>query len=236
VPTHPYHNAKGERRAGVTWVLGQNLGWNKDALMGWANREGLAGRNIRGERSTAQVAADIGTAAHSMIEAHIHGWDPVAAAGSQLTSLTEEDQAKAHLAFSGFTRWARNNRLVIVGTELFGVDEEYQTGYCLDALAINEENPESPTFDLVDWKSSKGTYSDHFVQVSAYTYFEEKRLTGWLGRPIRFGGAHILRVSKATGMWKHVFWPRDLLDNGWKVFTWARALHEMRPTIESYVR
>jgi hypothetical protein len=210
--------------------------------MRWANREGLAGRNIRGERSTVQRAADVGTAVHTMIEAHAQGWDPVAAAGSTLTDLTEEDQAKVHLGYNQFKRWFRGNNLVIVGTELYGVDEEYQTGFCLDALALEEDEPRNGrtpcdvALALVDWKSSKGTYADHFVQVSAYAVFAEKKLTAATGAPCRFSGAHVLRVSKDHGTFHHTFWSRELLDDGWKAFTWARALHQLRPTIESYVR
>jgi len=247
MPTFPYYNKKGDRLPGVTWVLGQNLGWSKDALMRWANKEGLAGRDIRGDRSTVKRAGDIGTAVHTMIEAHAQGWDPVAAAGSQLTDLTEEDQAKVHVGYDQFKRWFRGNNLVIVGTELYGVDEEYQTGFCLDALALEaapEPDPNYPAsaqpsgadLALVDWKSSKGTYADHFIQVSAYAVFAEKKLAAATGAPCRLSGAHVLRVSKDHGTFHHTFWSRELLDDGWRAFTWARALHQIRPTIESYVR
>ncbi|MGH8899423.1 MAG: hypothetical protein ACRDZ4_20955 [Egibacteraceae bacterium] len=236
MPTFPYYSAKGDRLPGVTWVIGQNLGWNKDALMRWANREGIAGRDIRGDRSASKVAADVGTAVHTMIEAHAQGWDPVAAAGSQLTDLSEADQAKVRSGYDGFKRWFRNNRLVVVGTELHGVDEEYQTGFCLDALALEDTEGEKPDLALVDWKSSKGTYADHFIQVSAYTRFTESAIARHLGVDCRLSGAHVLRVSKDHGTFHHTFWSRGLLDDGWRAFTWARALHQIRPQIESYVR
>lgn len=236
MPTQPYYNSKGERRAGTTWVLGQNLGWNKDALMGWANKEGLAGRSIRGERTTAAVAANIGTATHTMIEAHAQGWDPVVAAGSQLTDLQEQDQARVHNAFASFKQWLRNNRLDIIATEVFGVDEEYQTGFCADALALEQVEEGPPVLSLVDWKSSKATYSDHFIQVAAYTVFIENLIRVHTGVDCTLFGAHVLRVSKDHGSWHHTFWSRDILREGWKAFTWCRALHEIRPTIESYVR
>jgi hypothetical protein len=237
VPTQPYVNRRGERRPGTTYVIGQNCGWNKDALMGWSNREGLAGRNIREKGGTAERAADIGTAAHTMIEAHILGQEPKLVAAHQLSALkSDEDRAKAKQGFANFLKWFRNSRLIVIGTEVFGVDEEYQTGYTIDALGLEEGADGELELTLLDWKSSKGTYPDHFIQVAAYTVFIEKRLTEWLGRPVRLTGAHVVRVAKDSGNFKHAFWNRDSLEVGWKAFTWLRALHEVRWTIEGYVR
>jgi len=236
MPTVPYFSAAGVRLPGVTWVLGQNLGWNKDALMKWANREGLAGRDIRGDRSTSNVAATIGTAVHAMIEAHIQGWDPVAAAGSELAGLPDGDRAKVHAGFDGFQRWARNNRITVIGTELYGVDEEYQTGFCLDGLGLEEAEIGPAGLTLLDWKRTKGTYADHFIQVAAYTEFVEKKLRCWGMLPTDgyLTGAHVLRVG--DGNFKHQFWTRAQLEDGWKVFSWLRALHQVRWTIEGYVK
>lgn len=231
MPTQQYRNAQGERLPGVTWVLGQNLGWNKDPLMKWANREGLAGRDIRGDRSTAQQAADIGSVVHTMIEALVMGWDEVAAAGSTLTCLPDADQAKVHRGVDGYRRWARNNKIKLIATEIYGVDAEYQTGYCLDALGLDEEG-----LSLIDWKTSKGTYADHVIQVAAYTEFIERRLTTWFMSPVRLSGAHVLRTSKDSGTFKHVFWPREDLEKPWQCFTWLRALHQAKPTIEAMAR
>jgi hypothetical protein len=242
VPTQPYYNRRGERRPGTTYVIGQNSGWNKDALMGWANREGLAGRKIRDDKqtggTTVERAADIGTAAHTMIEAFTLGQEPKLVAAEQLTALkNDEDRAKAKQGFANFQRWFRNSRIRIVATEIFGVDEEYQTGYCADALGLEEnENGEAAELTLLDWKTSKGTYSDHAIQVAAYTVFIEKRLSEWMGHPVRLTGAHVVRVAKDTGNFKHAFWSRDSLEICWNAFTWLRALHEVRWPIEAMVR
>jgi hypothetical protein len=235
VPTQEYRNTRGERLPGTTWVIGQNLGWNKDALMRWANREGLAGRNIRDERgTTAQRAADIGTAAHAMIEAHILGQEPEAVAAPFLSTLNADDRPKAWRGFTAFQRWFRNSRLVIVGTELYGVDEEYQTGYCLDALALDQDV--ETRLEVCDWKSSKGTYADHFIQVSAYTVFTERRLSAAWEQKVEIAGAHVVRVDKSSGAFKHIYWPRDILEDGWRVFTWLRALHQLKFKIEAHTR
>ena len=238
MPTQPYFNKAGERRAGTTYVIGKNLGWNKEVLMNWANREGLAGRSIKESRtSTAGRAADIGTAAHAMIEGHILGHEPKLFAANELTLLScDEDREKARLGFANFLRWYRNSNMIIVGTEVFGVNEEYQTGFCADAIGLEEGADGALDLTLIDWKSSKGTYSDHFIQVSAYTVFIEHTLAEYLARPVRLTGAHVVRVAKDSGNFKHAFWSRECLDLGFKAFSWARALHEIHWTIEGFVK
>lgn len=238
MPTHKYFNNAGERRAGTTYVIGQNCGWNKDALMGWSNREGLAGRSIKESRTnTAGRAADIGTAAHAMIEGHILGHEPKLFAATELSGLAcDEDREKAKRGFANFLRWYRNSHIIIAGTEVFGVNEEYQTGFCVDAIGLEEGEAGALDLTLLDWKSSKGTYPDHFLQVSAYTVFVEKLLTDYLAREVRLTGAHVVRVAKDSGNFKHAFWTRECLEVGFRAFSWCRALHEVRWTIEGYVR
>jgi hypothetical protein len=238
VATQPYRNAAGERRPGTTWVLGQNLGWNKDALMGWANREGLAGRSIKESRTaTASRAANVGTACHTMIEAHILGQEPKLVAADQLSALVcDEDRTKAKQGFTSFFRWYQASSLQIIATEVFGVNEEYQTGFCADALAIEVDESGKRSFTLLDWKSSKGTYADHLIQVAAYTYFIEAMLTEWYAEPIILTGAHVVRVGKDNGNFSHKFWDRTVLEQGWRVFSWLRAIHEQRWALEAHVR
>ena len=239
MPTQPYTNRAGARLPGTTWVIGQNLGWNKDALKFWANREGLAGREIRRDWSgeTATRAADIGTASHAMIEAHIQGYEPKLVAADLLNALAnDEDREKAKRGFGGFLRWFRQTRIEVIATELFGVDEEYQTGYCIDGIGLEHAEDGTPELSTVDWKTSKGTYADHAIQVAAYTVFAEKRFTEWMGQPVRFAGAYILRVAKESGQFKHLFIPRENLELPWRVFTWLRAMHQAKPQIEALVR
>ena len=238
MPTHPYYNLAGERRAGTTYVIGQNCGWNKDALMGWANREGLAGKSIKESRTnTAGRAADIGTCTHTMIEGRILGYEPKLFAADQLTLLAcDEDRERAKRAFANFDRWYRQSSLNVVATEVFGVNEEYQTGFCADALALEANGEGVNEWTLLDWKSSKGTYADHFIQVAAYAHFTDRLVSDYLGEEIHVNGAHVVRVDKETGSFKHVFWSREDLKHGWAVFTWLRAIHEKRWTIERYVK
>ena len=73
MPTIDYRLKDGSRISGTTTIISQNLGWNKQALMYWANQEGLSGRN---HRDTAQRAADAGTIGHYLIDCDIKGIQP----------------------------------------------------------------------------------------------------------------------------------------------------------------
>ncbi len=60
----PYFLANGVRIPSVTTNIGQNLGWNKQALMNWANECGLNGKR---HHDVAGEAAQAGTLCHHMM-------------------------------------------------------------------------------------------------------------------------------------------------------------------------
>jgi hypothetical protein len=223
MPTQEYRNQAGVRLPGVTTVIGGNLGWSKDGLIYWAHKVGREGKSLEEAR---QGAADIGSIAHDLVEKYIHGDD----VGRQriLHEAPEAFRAPAIEAFGAFERWWKQSRGTIVATEMWGVDDEYQTGFCIDALRLEEDG----TLALLDWKTSNGVYPDHVIQLAAYTRFIERKLTEWVGQPVRLdGGAHLCRFSKGVGSFTHHWWPRSVLDIGWSAFTWIRALHGVKATI-----
>lgn len=69
MPTQAYKNKAGKRVPSVTTILSRFK--DSAALMIWANKEGLEGRPLRGEGSTADKAAEAGTLAHAFVEADI---------------------------------------------------------------------------------------------------------------------------------------------------------------------
>jgi hypothetical protein len=60
----------GKRLPGVTTVIPKNLGWNKQALIGWANQCGLAGKR---HYDVSAAEARAGSLCHAMIDHHIKG-------------------------------------------------------------------------------------------------------------------------------------------------------------------
>lgn len=198
--------------------------------MWWSNKLGLDGVTLADARKM-PVAADIGTAVHDMIEAYILGrpaTPPV---------LPESSTVIAEKAFKRFLSWFKKTRMKIVATELWGVDVEYKTGWCLDALAIAEDLDGNLVVDLLDWKTSKGTYPDHAVQVAAYAVFVEKYLAEWFGNPdFKINEVHVLRIDKETGTVSEKSWSRESVEPGWVAFTHARCLHQLKPQLAALCR
>jgi len=95
----------GERLPGTTTVIGRFK--DSGGLLHWAFQQGQNGASHLYEK--ANEAADIGTCAHSMIEAHINGDDPQIA----LDALTDnQDSAgKAHNAFDMYLKWERQTKI-----------------------------------------------------------------------------------------------------------------------------
>jgi hypothetical protein len=235
MPTQPYMLTGADGREfrvpGVTTVLG-NIGWSKDGLMYWANKMGRAGYDLNQARGLG--AADIGTIAHALVEAHIDISGKGAAEHDRiLAEAPEAFRAPAMSAFEAYRRWEGQTRGQIIATEVWLVNAEYETGGCIDALRIEEDG----TLAVLDWKSANGTYEDHLLQIAAYTEFIERALTEWGGgTPMRCSGAYLCRFGKEAGNYVAHYWPREALRVAWTAFTYARALHKFRPTIRNLVK
>lgn len=230
MPTQQYRNSAGVRLPGVTTVIGGNLGWSKDGLIHWAYKLGQEGKDLKQAR---EGAADIGSIAHDLVESHLledGRHDAI------LAAAPEAMRRPALEAYGAFERWWKQTRGVVIATELWGVNEEYQTGWCLDALKLTDDG----AIDLYDWKSSNGTYPDMLIQIATYTEFAERDLTVWLaevlGRPVRFGEIHLCRFDKTYGNFTHHSWRRDTLAVGFSAFTWLRALHGVRRQLEQLAK
>lgn len=214
MPTRDYKLLSGAKVPGVTTV-NKNIGWSTENLIRWANRQGLAGIDVRSHQG--QAAANIGTLVHAVIEAEV--------LGVPAPEVPEEYQARVSCGLDTFKEWREQTRLEIIGTEISGVDEEDQAGWCLDALVAFEDR-----ISVIDYKSGKGPFPEHFLQLSTYVTFAERVLGE------KLYGAYIGKFSTESGIWHSVFWPRNILDVGYKAWTLARGLHMYRPIIESYVR
>src|SRR5215467_3652426 len=126
MPTIDYR-IDGVRVPGVTTVIGTSLGWNKGALMHWAWSEGKEGRHYR---DTQQAAADAGTLAHAMVEAHIQGVPLVPPPGT----VDVETARLAYLSFDAFREWFDQSRIDLVETEMHLVSAAHRFGGTPDAV------------------------------------------------------------------------------------------------------
>lgn len=207
-PKEGYFLRSGVRVPGTTTVIGRFK--ESGALLRWAWNEGKEGRDLYEKRDK---AAEIGTVAHAMVEACIHGLDPESV--SELHTLDQEGQAKARNAFSTYEQWASMSQLQIIDQEMRLVSEIYRFGGTPDAIGIVNDR-----LCLVDWKTSNGVYSDYLLQLAAYRQLWEENHPD---RPL-IGGFHLCRFSKDFGDFSHHYYAE--LGNAWEMFKHLRAAYE----------
>jgi CRISPR/Cas system-associated exonuclease Cas4 (RecB family) len=153
-----YKNAAGKRVPGVTTVLGL---LNKPALLKWAWQCGKDGLEL--ER-TRQAAADIGTVAHALCEAHLRGMD------LDKSNIAPDVVDKAETSFIRFLDWWDREQLEMVHSELGLVSESMQVGGTLDVLARRPDG----RLCVIDLKTSKGIYDEMLIQAATYAAMYEE--------------------------------------------------------------
>lgn len=146
-----YYLADGTLVPGATTISGL---LNKPALVKWANNLGLQGID-----STKYVdkAANVGTLIHALVEGHITG---KTVDTSYFTALEIE------LAQNGFYKyldWEKQHKVEPIFNEKQFVSEKYRYGGTLDFYCKVDGK-----YTLVDFKSGKGIFNEHFLQVSGY--------------------------------------------------------------------
>jgi hypothetical protein len=207
----------GVRVPGVTTIIGRFK--DSDALLYWAFEQGKAAQ--RGEIAKLydkrDEAAEAGTLAHSMVEAHIHG-EPL----PDLSSYPENIQKQAQRGFDNYIQWAENNRIEIIYQEIELISEAYKYGGCPDAIGRDARG----RLCLLDWKTSNGVYQDYLIQLAAYrNLWEENNPSMPLG-----GGFHLCRFDKEHADFAHHFWSE--LDDAWEQFILFRKAYDIDKTLK----
>ena len=162
-----YKLASGKRVPGASTVA--KLGDDPSALIHWAWDLGSQGLDYRKVRDN---AADVGTLAHFMIEAHLNNQTP------DLSECSPADIDKATNAFLKFLEFWEGEGLTSISPEVQLVSEEWGYGGTLDAPAIDRNG----NYVLLDWKTSKGIYTGYLSQLAAYEAlwnenFPDKKIT-----------------------------------------------------------
>lgn len=154
-------------------------------------------------------AASAGTIAHDLVEAHIKGYtyDVVA---------RPEIMAKAEMAYRNYLKWAEMVNLEILETELHLVHDDLEFGGTPDAVGRV-----SGEICLLDWKTGRGLYTEHKLQVAAYI-----KLLQWSGMQVP-GGAHIVRFDKESAEFAHYHFSNDALLPAWRAFRLCRELYDL---------
>jgi len=146
-----YYTKDGVLVPGVTTVLSVLA---KPALIPWANKLGLQGIEVG---KFVDSLGDVGTLCHNIIECYLKKQEV------DYSDYTPNQRILAENASKKFFEWEKKNDFKVLQSELQLVSEKYLFGGTCDIYG--ELNGKKT---LIDIKTSKGCYPEHFCQVSAY--------------------------------------------------------------------
>lgn len=186
--------ADGKRRPGVTTVIGDTLGWSKNALMAWSAKEAakaavqgmldgghpddVADRARTAHYKIRDAAADAGKLAHEYIEAFLRSGAAPEEPGAFDEPETEV-QGKARHAFEKIRAWWPSSGYEMVEAELALVDETSGYGGTIDVILRRKSDG---VLIVGDVKTGKSVYDETLLQLGAYSL-----LAGKHGHPVTEG-------------------------------------------------
>jgi hypothetical protein len=165
-----------------------------------------------------QEAADIGTMAHSWIEAHLHG--------KEVTVDSLPDGARrAVMAFLG---WEKENKVEVLKTEQSFYNCRLRYAGTADCVAkVNGE------LTLLDWKTSSGIWMEMPLQLWGYALADESQNADRLYRQVaigRFGkdGTPEVRIFKRNEF-PGIEIARDVLTSCGHIFAAIQEWEKLNP-------
>jgi len=183
-------------------------------LMYWAWNLGMQGKDYR---KVKDQAADIGTIAHLMIECHLKGEDFFKL---HVKEYAPNDVDKASNAYIAYLDWEKGKKIILIGSEIRLVSEEYRYGGTLDDIAIINDR-----LTLVDFKTSKALYESHIYQTCGYEHL-------WTENHDPVDDVIVLRLSKEDDPLIEPFEPILLTEKqrtlGWEMFKLCRQVYELQ--------
>jgi hypothetical protein len=224
MPTANYQLG-GKRIPGTTTIIGRFK--ESGGLIHWAWDLGMQGINYREQRD---AAASTGNLGHAMIEAEIKDCT-LSDLGIELGIYTPDQQEQAEKCRDSYVKWAKQNSMEIVGTEMNMVSKDLKFGGTPDAVAVLDGK-----LTLLDFKTSNKTYGDYAVQCAAYCHLVQDGYlfdtedpnnvidSPWKGREM--DGAHLLRIGKEFGEFHHAYWDAKVMDYCLNAFKNMRCLYD----------
>jgi len=200
-----YFNKEGKRLPGTTTILGVI---NKPLLVPWANNLGLQGINVR---DYVDDKADIGTLVHEMMFGDLGFKDTDT---SYYTAVQIEIALKS---YEKYINWKNHHTVEPLLLEVPLVSEKYQYGGTIDNYCLLDGIP-----TLIDYKTCKALYPEHFIQVCAY-----RQLLRETGHKVK--NCAILRVGRIE-MEGFEFQeiPEKKLSLCWKVFKHCLGIYNLQ--------
>lgn len=197
-----YLGPDGKRLPGVTTVIGDNLGWSKNALIGWAHKLGREGRSMR-ERDE---AADLGSATHE--------------AAGELLGGEKFDEQYEHLREKVWANGQRIAELVRSRYEVLGIEVALtgpDFGGTIDLILGAPDG----SIIVGDIKTGKEVYDEVAIQLGGYDLLREHDGKAPFARGVIIHApagesASIIEVTRAQ------------LDAGRAAFVHLLALHQLK--------
>lgn len=146
-----YYLKDGTLVAGSTTITGL---LHKPALIKWSNNLGLQGVDVT---KYVDKTARIGTLIHLLVECHITGKK------ADTTDFTAFEMEMAQNGYKKFLDWEKGHTIEPIFNEQAFVSEKYKYGGTLDFYCKLDGK-----YTLIDFKSGKDIYNEHFLQVSSY--------------------------------------------------------------------
>jgi hypothetical protein len=218
-----YRNAAGKVVSRVSTVLG-NLGWKTGMLLKWQAREFREGRDPEEQRD---MAAEAGTLAHQMVENHILRQLDLPIDELDIFEYDPEQIERARNAFEQFLKWETEVGPVWISTEAKLVSEDWQIGGTMDGEAMIDGD-----HVLVDFKTSKGLYPDHIVQVAGFY----KRMFEELNPDKSIDYCIVLRIDREAEVFEAYRIPDDVARVAEKVAEHCVEVHFHAKVINKFIR
>lgn len=167
-----YKTTAGQRVPGATTITGL---LNKPYLVAWANKLGLEGVDSTKYRDE---AADVGTLAHAMIQAHLQGFELDMNEHSPLTIDLATNAVLSYL------EWEKGHTIKPILCETPLVSDSMRFGGTVDCYCELDGK-----MVLLDFKTGKAIYDEYFVQLAGYAELLKEK--GY-----HVDECHILRVGR----------------------------------------
>lgn len=207
-----YKNKAGTRLCGVTTIIGV---LNKPLLVPWANNLGLQGINVK---DYVNDKADIGTLVHEMMFCDLKGIDV------DCDYYTKVQIDIALNSFKKYLNWKKQHTIEPIILEEGMVSEQYQFGGTIDNYCLIDG-----VLTLIDYKTCKALYSEHFIQVSAYRQLlkEDKNV----GKKVI--KCAILRVGRSEMEgFEYCEIPAKKLALCWKLFKYCLGIYKLKKQLK----
>ena len=198
-----------ERIPGTTTITGRFK--ESGGLIYWAWKLGTEGKDYR---KVKDEAASIGTIAHAMVEAFVHGvdFDP--------SPYDSQFLDRARRPYEAFLEWAGTHKFKVTDSEVKMISRVFRFGGTIDGCLIGGRR------ELADVKTSNAIYGDMLCQIAAYRALWNENHPDDQCAP----GGHILRFDKETGDFHHAHYTD--LDDAWEAFKHMRKLYDLMKKLD----